>query len=448
MSLYDSIISAIKEGKHFSLSRWGDGEFAALFGDSGANCDGVVYENDMRNELESILSKQPHYNIGKQPYHANLYTKQRIAQIDGLGRKWVNADVLHDASKENKLRPFLQALKGKDVTIIGNAQFRKLETVFEFNHIEIDGTKAWQDRHEILSKVPQSGVVLFACGITSNWLIDKSHNGKRTLIDIGSLLDPFCGNNSRKYHNVVSKAQATPIHVTMATVPIREKFAIQSVKSLLKNTWIPDTFHLELNGFSEVPKWVTELPITYTLRPENIGAKAKFARLKDCKGYYLTVDDDIEYPSSYIYELVRNIELTGNKSICGYHGSTHKILPIKSYWKDVARKFHFADGLKRRALCSMLGTGTMGFHTSIMLSYAVFEKGNQTDPYLSKWCISKGIKQIAVDRPIAYLKQIKGSQDTGKEIWRSAMNNDTEQTKVINSIDRTTFIKYMRNNLS
>jgi hypothetical protein len=430
----DSIIASLNGGRTFSFSRWGDGEFAALFGDAGANCDGVKYAPDMVTELSAILRTPPNYIIGKQPYHANLYNPARIEQIEALGLQWANADLLHDASKAGKLKPFLKALDGHKVTIIGNPRLRKLDTFFDFDFVDVHGNDAWSQRHELLAQVPTSGVVLFAAGITSNWLIDKVHGKGATLIDIGSLLDPFVGDRTRNYHKGVDVRQAVPIHLTMATVPRRERFARTAIESLLNCNTKADTSHIELNGYTVAPDWLEDLPVTYTLRPDNIGAKAKLARLDGVKGYYLTVDDDIAYPRDYIGYLTDMIENYGRKAFVGFHGSTHKRTPIRSYWHDVAARYHFEAGLHQNTPCSMLGTGTLAFHTSIGLTYSVFEKGNQTDPYLSRWANNNRIAQIALCRAAGYIRQIAGSQDTGGEIWRSALGNDSEQTNVINDI--------------
>lgn len=443
----DEVIHFLNYREPFSFSRWGDGEFAALFGDSGQNCDGVKYAVDMEAELWSIIDSKPTYSMGKQPYHKNLYNAKRIQQIEELDIDWCNADTFHDASKNGQLKPFLISLSNRKVYIIGNGRLRNLQTFFDFTFIQTPSTDAWSNREAILEQIPieKNSVYLFACGITSNWLIDRLH-GKATLIDIGSLLDPFAGDKTRNYHRFVNLRQATPIHVTMATTPIRSEFAKIAVDSILNCNVKPDSFHIELNGFNEVPDWVINRPVTYTLRKENIGAKAKFARLDSVKGYYLTVDDDIEYDKSYIGHLTNWIDAYGRFSFVGIHGSTHRTPKIRSYWNDSARRYHFQGKLSSNVLCSMLGTGTLGFHTSIGLTYDVFEQGNMTDPYLSKWAILNNVKQVCLSRPDNYCKQIAKSQDTGKEIWKSAMNNDTEQTEVINSIGRVNFRNYLLRN--
>lgn len=429
----------------FSLSRWGDGEFAALFGDSGRNCDGVKYAVDMEAELWAILDSCPTYTMGKQPYHNGLFRPSRIDQIEAIrGIDWCNADMFHDASRTGQLKPFLKALEGRKVVIVGNKRLKGLKTFFDFDFIETPSPDAWEYRNEILDSIePQiDAVYLFACGITSNWLIDQLH-GKATLIDVGSLLDPFVGDRTRRYHSLVNLRQATPIHVTMATIPEREPFAKIAIDSILSCNLKADSVHIELNGFDKVPQWVKDRPVTYTLRPDNIGAKAKFARLDSVHGYYLTIDDDIEYPSDYLGYITHQIDLYSRGALIGVHGSTHKAPPITSYWNDCTGRYHFQGSVDRNIICSMLGTGTLGFHTSIGLNFAVFEKGNQTDPYLSKWAIENDVPQITVQRAKDYLKQIPLSQETGREIWRQAISHDTEQTEVINSIDRNRFQRYM-----
>lgn len=436
----DEVVDWLRAGRQFSLTRWGDGEFAALFGDDGQNCDGVKYAPDMATELRTIIESRPSYTLGRQPFHANLYTPQRKAQIEAIaGIHWADADMFHTASRNGRLKPFLKALAGRNVTIVSNRRLLNLRTFFEFELIPTPDTDAWSERHELLQHVKDNvkdgDVWLFAAGITSNWLIHHLHGLNATFIDIGSLLDPFVGENTRNYHRKVDRRQATPIHVTMATVSKRGQFAVQAVDSILSCNTRPDTFHIELNGFDEVPQWVLDRPqLTYTLRPNNIGAKAKFARLDSVHGYYLTIDDDILYPKDYIGYITDMIENYGRKAFVGFHGSTHKRTPIRSYWHDVTARYHFQAGLHQNTPCSMLGTGTLGFHTDIGLTYSVFEKGNQTDPYLSRWANINRVPQIALCRAANYIRQIAGSQDTGGEIWKSALGNDSEQTAIINDI--------------
>lgn len=447
----DEVINFVRAEINFSLSRWGDGEFAALFGDNGSNCDGVKYESDMEAELWTILDSKPTYTIGKQPFHDGLYSHKRKEQIEAIeGINWVNADMFHEASKQGRLKPFLKSLKNRRVLIVGNKRLSKLQTFFDFELIPTPDTNAWGERNSILKRISDAVedgmVVLFACGITSNWLIDSLHyNNNATFIDVGSLLDPFVGEKTRRYHSLVNLRQATPINVTMATVPKREKFAQITIDSIMNCNFKPDSVHIELNGFNKVPKWVLERDVTYTLRKENIGAKAKFARLDSVHGYYLTIDDDIEYSAGYIGHMTNMIEMYDRKCLVGIHGSTHRIPKIRSYWNDAVKRYHFQGQVKENTLCSMLGTGTLGFHTSLPLHYKVFERGNMTDPYLSKWAIENNVKQICLRRNADFVKQIPKSQDTGDEIWKYAMSNDTEQTNVINSINRRVFIRYMMN---
>ena len=447
----DEVINFIRAEINFSLSRWGDGEFAALFGDNGQNCDGVRYESDMEAELWTIIDSRPSYTIGRQPFHDGLYSQRRKEQIEAIeGVNWSNADMFHEASKKGELKPFLKALQYRNVLIVGNKRLAKLKTFFDFKFLAVPDSDSWSSKESILSKVSEqltdNVVVLFACGITSNWLVDKLHEKhSATFIDIGSLLDPFVGDRTRRYHSLVNLRQSTPINVTMATVPKREKFAQIAIDSIMNCNIRPDSVHIELNGFNEVPKWVLERDVTYTLRKENIGAKAKFARLDSAHGYYLTIDDDIQYSAGYIGHMTNMIDMYERKCLVGIHGSTHRKPKIRSYWNDAVKRYHFQGELKTNTLCSMLGTGTLGFHTSLPLCYEVFERSNMTDPYLSKWAIENNVKQICLRRNADFVKQIPMSQDTGGEIWKSAMNNDAEQTDVINSINRYTFTRYMMN---
>lgn len=212
---YNEILRRLDEHRPFSFSRWGDGEWEAVLNlkkQDEANCDGHQFFDSMRLELQNILFKKPSYMLGMQPL---AYHKLMGRKIDSFFRSnnlkledlwWVNADVFHDASMSGKIFSFFERLKKKKVLLVGPQYLRNLK-IFTFDHIEVPLLNCWLERVQIMAqieerrKMKEYDVILFCAGMTSNWMVDQLHgNFKGFILDIGSLLDPFAGRNTRNYH--------------------------------------------------------------------------------------------------------------------------------------------------------------------------------------------------------------------------------------------------------
>jgi hypothetical protein len=107
-------------------------------------------------------------------------------------------------------------------------------------------------------------------------------------------------------------------HVTIATTKHRERFIPITVESLLNQNLKADTFHIELNGYTDPPQWVEQYPITFTCHPFNLGTEAKFRRVSEVQGIYATCDDDITYPNDYLSYL-HDALMVYSGCIVGFH---------------------------------------------------------------------------------------------------------------------------------
>jgi len=195
----------IQTGEPFDFSKWGDGEFNAIFQDtkSGCNCDGHQYFPEMGERLLNILKSNPSYDIGLQ----NLAYTQRPDQIESLseeyGLVWCGADVLHRASIKGQFQALLDDLKKRDVVLVGPTHLARLAGLNEWGLVAIPAKDCWKDYEHIkgvLEKlIEPDTVVMYCCSMMSGILIDDFH-GQATQIDMGSVLDPYAGKQSRLYH--------------------------------------------------------------------------------------------------------------------------------------------------------------------------------------------------------------------------------------------------------
>lgn len=212
---YEYILKRLKDNEPLTFSRWGDGEWGAVLnlkGENEANCDGHQYFASLGTELQNIIKKRVSYMLGMQrlAYHHEMGREiDRFLSSNGLGARdlwWVDADVFHDASMRGEILHFFEELQKKGNVLVGPAYLKEFKH-FSFDFVEIPAVNCWTERERIMEEInriirtKKVDTVLFCAGMTSNWMVDQLH-GKFPgfILDIGSLLDPFVGKNTRNYH--------------------------------------------------------------------------------------------------------------------------------------------------------------------------------------------------------------------------------------------------------
>lgn len=198
---YKELIQKLIDKEPFAFSRWGDGEWSAVAGKQGKNCDGHKYFADMGKVLRQIVSIKQPYCMGLQPIKHKLFSLGAKYEQD-----WIDADILHNASIDGILTDLYDALKDRNVVLIGNERHRNLPFINTF--IEVPKVNAWQQSGNVWASCKtemtkgKELVFIFCAGMMSNVLIDslyKSYNNA-TYIDTGSVFDPYLGFNTRSYH--------------------------------------------------------------------------------------------------------------------------------------------------------------------------------------------------------------------------------------------------------
>lgn len=216
---YESLIEKIHRKEAFAFSRYGDGEWNAILGKVGANCDGHEYFESLGKALRDALISQPNYYLGLQSLAMRVrgleITKFITANNIRPISEWGDADILHKASIKEMLPQFFEALDTTPyVLLVAPGYLKQINKYFKYNAIvEVPTKNCWlhfrKIKHDILAILNEQTkrnnyiVVLFAAGMPSNVLVDDLHNlykDKVTLIDAGSVFDPFVGRNTRSYH--------------------------------------------------------------------------------------------------------------------------------------------------------------------------------------------------------------------------------------------------------
>ena len=205
----EDICRKIRDDEPFAFSRWGDGEWNCIWQRGDKNCDNHLYFTDLGERLLEILKGHPEYYVGMQPLSIRIFGNKIPAffkRYNLTDLKWVNADVLHDASVADFLEEFFAALKGKNVLLVGPERLNALG----WPMVTIPLENCWKEHDRILHDIQTwmasgrlADVVLFCAGPLSNPLIDelwKWDDGDTTLLDCGSLLAPYIGLPIRRYH--------------------------------------------------------------------------------------------------------------------------------------------------------------------------------------------------------------------------------------------------------
>jgi hypothetical protein len=217
MKFYSEMCEKLRKGEPFKFSRWGDGEWLCMCGETGQNRDGNTYFPELGAELVKIVESEPDYYMGIQygVFYNEKYVKGRKFpslreyMIEMMFKHpsvdWKMGDVLHLASEFGYLGEFIDALKNRNVWIFGAEYFKKLP----YLHIKIPETNSYRYNDKLFTTIldvnPLSfidPVILVAAAMNSNIIIDRLPDNV-TAIDIGSVFDPYLGRSRASYqHNM------------------------------------------------------------------------------------------------------------------------------------------------------------------------------------------------------------------------------------------------------
>jgi hypothetical protein len=210
LSEYAAMLNA---GTPFSFSRFGDGEWLALLGRSGSNCDGHEFFPAMSEKLrESIIRPSGEYLFAIQRYAIKQLGREiwRFLKKNRISIIWHFSDVFHYANSSGQLFPFIDALKSRDVVLVGPAYLRGIDKrlVNYADFVEVPRVNCFlsidrikQDILTCAQKKPGT-VFGFTASMTANCIIHDLYpliGKEHTMLDLGSLWDGYLGLNTRSF---------------------------------------------------------------------------------------------------------------------------------------------------------------------------------------------------------------------------------------------------------
>lgn len=209
----DYYINKIKNGEHFSLTRWGDGEWFCATGRQGANCDKHQYFPAMRAGLNQALKHdQGYYKAIWDKNHGQIMENLNII-LPHIARTnpdidWVNANIWEQLAINDNMGDLVSALESVNFVIVSNANKRTL-SVKHVDYVEVPAVNCFLDKErikrEMIEVSERHGNVVFgmSASMTTNVIVDELYpiiGDKCSMIDFGSIWEPFVGNNNRSYH--------------------------------------------------------------------------------------------------------------------------------------------------------------------------------------------------------------------------------------------------------
>lgn len=203
----------IHNGKHFSLIRYGNGEWDCILGtkdrtgSSSQKLNIPALKKGLQKALLDIHNEDYYLGMQSLSYlsREKLLPKiERWLQQNNVSIKWHSGEVFHRASRARQLAPLIKQLWQRPVAIVGPKWLEKLP--FAKSFIEVIPKDCWKDVDAIekrLRGISAGTIISFSAGPTAKVLIHRLFPilGKTCwLIDFGSLWDPYCGVFSRTYH--------------------------------------------------------------------------------------------------------------------------------------------------------------------------------------------------------------------------------------------------------
>jgi len=204
------IIDWMQTDMPFSFTRYGNGEWDLILGlGTHTGSRSQVFSDSLREAMrDTVRANTSKIMAIQNPEYLHkcklLYPAMRWLENEKLKIQWHKGDVLHHASRDGLLFPFVDALRQRKMVFVGPAHLKALP--IKGRRIVIDDVNCWENIDSIEERVRKAGqdaTVSISAGPAGKVLIHRLKDEPMQLIDVGSLWDVYCGKPSRGYHRAM-----------------------------------------------------------------------------------------------------------------------------------------------------------------------------------------------------------------------------------------------------
>lgn len=213
-------VALLRARTPFAVSRWGDGEWMSLLGHGGATCDGQPFSEELRKALTAVLQERPTYDLALGPFAIRRFGPEIEAWLArrDLTFEWSSAVTWAYAARDGRLGTLIEALRSRTVILVGPLYLSALRLFPVACHIVVPGSDAFSEIDriktqtwiEILARKSLAPVVAVSAGPAAKVLVHAMalQETGATVIDFGSVWDPWAGRISRTYQKSIDLRRA------------------------------------------------------------------------------------------------------------------------------------------------------------------------------------------------------------------------------------------------
>jgi hypothetical protein len=210
---YTFYIDKINSKENFSFTRWGDGEWFCTWGHQGQNTDNHKYFPELTNGLNTALRSNKQYyraiwNVTHGQIARILNPLTNFLKKENININWVNAGIWEDLVLKGGIEELIESLEKRNFVIVSNDSLRDLNVKYT-DFISVPLINCFLDKErikkEMIEMTEKYDDVVFgmSSSMATNVIVDELYDiigDKCSMIDFGSIWDPFVGRNTRGYH--------------------------------------------------------------------------------------------------------------------------------------------------------------------------------------------------------------------------------------------------------
>lgn len=213
-------VAQVESRVPFAFSRWGDGEWMSLLAMGGATCDGQEFTSALRRALTGVLESRPTYELALGPFAVRRFgtAMEQWLSTRGLSFRWTSANVFAYAARDGHLQALVEALRQRSIVLVGpDYLLDELSLFSPVTTVKVSGSDAFGEVKQIGWKLERALSALrhreplaaISAGPAAKVLVHEVSKlcPFATLIDFGSVWDPFAGRMTRTYQEAVSLTQ-------------------------------------------------------------------------------------------------------------------------------------------------------------------------------------------------------------------------------------------------